>query len=161
MEDGRRATRGMGLEFIAPAGSLPFADRVVFALRTRLPARDGHGHCRRGRGPFIQSHRRPYFRLARSQGPLPIAAAMTVTARMVRATFLSPISSRMSVAVIGIIALDNCAAEAVEEVLLDTALRHRFAHELSGGQRQGVAIARAMILKSRLVVFDEPTSAVE
>lgn len=56
---------------------------------------------------------------------------------------------------------DRRAALALEEVLLDPALRVRFAHELSGGQRQRVAIARAIILKPRLVVLDEPTSALD
>lgn len=30
---------------------------------------------------------------------------------------------------------------------------------LSGGQRQGIAIARAMLKKSRIIIFDEPTAA--
>jgi simple sugar transport system ATP-binding protein len=32
-------------------------------------------------------------------------------------------------------------------------------HTLSGGQRQGVAIARAMLWAQRLVLMDEPTAA--
>jgi peptide/nickel transport system ATP-binding protein len=57
--------------------------------------------------------------------------------------------------------IDDKIAESLEQVGLDLSIAKRYPHELSGGMKQRVVIAMALMLDPDILVADEPTTALD
>src|SRR5919202_412647 len=57
--------------------------------------------------------------------------------------------------------IDDKISESLEQVGLDQAVSKKYPHELSGGMKQRVVIAMALLLDPNVVIADEPTTALD
>ncbi len=120
----------------ASGGSIRFGDVELTSLRTRYPAEI--------RGQIQAVFQDPYSSLNPSMTvedivtePLRVHTGMTRDERRVRAT------------------------ELLRMVSLSDEHLGRYPYQFSGGQRQRIAIASALALQPRLIVLDEPVSALD
>jgi oligopeptide transport system ATP-binding protein len=183
------AVEDLGVHFAIPVGGLlrrrylplKAVDGVSFELSwgetLGVVGESGCGKSTLGRAVLrlIEPHRGRVIWLGEDLGALG-AEALRRHRRAMQIVFQDPLASldpRMTLGAIiaePLVTHEPELARAevgarVREMMASTGLSpqmiNRYPHEFSGGQCQRIAIARAMILRPRLIVCDEPVSALD
>jgi oligopeptide transport system ATP-binding protein len=134
---GKSTTGRLVLRLIEPtAGQVRFDGRDLLAL--------GKEELRRARREMQIIFQDPYSSLN---------PRMSILATIAEPLLLHRIVPRAE--------LEGAVVDLLERVGLKAEDRLRFPHEFSGGQRQRVGIARALALRPRFIVADEPVSSLD
>ena len=142
------------LRLIEPtSGSIRFEDRDLLAA--------GRGEMRRLRRDMQIIFQDPFASLDPRFRVEDIVAEPLIIHRNTNDADAPPLSR--SVRPVGLFkgAIRVRVAELLRAVGLDESALRRFPHEFSGGQRQRIGIARALALRPKFIVADEPVSALD
>ncbi len=166
--------------FPSPAGSVKAVDGISFdILEGETLGMVGESGCGKSTtGKVLMRLEEPSSGSARFEGReifgIP-KSEMKAFRRKVQIVFQDPFASldpRMTVGEIigeplivhrlaGRKALKPRVQELLKMVGLDATHADRYPHEFSGGQRQRIGIARALAVEPRLIICDEPVSALD
>lgn len=181
------AVDGLGVRFVVRGGlwrrarELRAVDRISFELRAGetlgVVGESGSGKSSMARAllRLIKPNVGRVSWLGQSLADLP-PAQLRALRREMQIVFQDPLASldpRMTISAsvgepLAIFSPELSRAERLQEVRamlervgLGGEVVNRYPHEFSGGQCQRIAIARALILKPKLLVCDEPVSALD
>src|SRR5438445_1218118 len=115
-----------------------------------------HGEMRRLRRDMQIIFQDPFGSLDPRMRVEDVIAEPLIIHEPMGAPFLSSFSRKR-----GTTARRKRVAELLRAVGLDESALQRYPHEFSGGQRQRIGIARALALRPKFIVADEPVSALD